>query len=194
RAAGSATRCPPAPQSVPHCRPPYGVCCKKPHTARAPPPPNHRAIRGTAVARRIAMPHDAPPRRAAAIVIATLALAGCATTRYLPPPPDPLATMPSLPEPPPEGTGGLAPVVISTDIPATVERVVAYTPRLERHRGPPFVPSTTIACSQTPCVLTLPYGDYELWFSGIDDHERSSTTVLHVQSNTVVLNHTLGQH
>lgn len=80
----------------------------------------------------------------------------------------------------------MATILISSDVPATVERVTGFDAYDNRSL-------MALACASTPCVVTLPYGDYELWFTGIADHQRTSQALLHVASDNVVLNHTLGQ-
>jgi hypothetical protein len=87
----------------------------------------------------------------------------------------------------------MARVVVSTDVPARVERITAMTEQLERHIGTKEVPSIALLCEATPCAVTLPYGDYELVFTGIADPGRTSSATLHVRAETVVLKHTLGQ-
>ena len=82
---------------------------------------------------------------------------------------------------------GLARVIITTDLPASVFTVSTVLTR----RGPRT--ARTLVCSETPCVLTLPYGDHELELTALDVLERNSTVIAHVNASTVVLNHTLGR-
>lgn len=69
--------------------------------------------------------------------------------------------------------------MISTDVPASVVEFVG---------GPPG-----LRCAETPCALTMTYGDHELAFAGLEDKTRQSTAVLHVAHAAVVMNHRLGQ-
>jgi hypothetical protein len=118
---------------------------------------------------------------------------GCAPEVLAPPPP-PAPRMPTLDvEPPPEAEGGMSRVVIDTDVPARVERLVAtgqFPHRFHTHE----VPLPGLLCAETPCVATMPYGDYELHFSALTDRERSSSVLLRVRHATEVVNHTLGTH
>jgi len=101
--------------------------------------------------------------------------------------------MPDLGELPPSG-GGMARVVIGTDVPARVERITHRVVHLQREERPPaLVGGEGLLCAETPCAITLPYGDYELVFHGTRDSERMSHAMLSVRRETVVLNHTLGR-
>src|SRR5260370_16506950 len=117
----------------------------------------------------------------------------CAPVRTVPPPTVPDQSLPPVAGPLPEPGGGMARVVVSTDVPARVERITAMTEQLERHIGTRDVPSIVLLCEATPCAVTLPYGDYELVFTGIADPGRTSSATLHVRAETVVMKHTLGQ-
>jgi hypothetical protein len=86
---------------------------------------------------------------------------------------------------------GLARVLVSTDVPASVTHVGWIEGTAQR--GSMHGTVTELVCERTPCALTLPYGDHELQFAAIDDRERSSTAVVHVRQSTVVVNHTLGR-
>ncbi len=101
--------------------------------------------------------------------------------------------MPEIGELPAAG-GGLARIIIGTDVPARVERI---THRSTHLKAEPHEPSLSggeaLLCTETPCVITLPYGDHELVFRGTSDAERVSHTTLVVRRDTVVLNHNLGR-
>jgi hypothetical protein len=98
--------------------------------------------------------------------------------------------MPDLMKLPPTGDG-IARVVIATDTRARVDRVSRVHFRNFSKREPAY--STELLCETTPCAVTLPYGDHELEFLGVDDPDRKSTATLGVHEGTVVLNHTLGR-
>lgn len=87
--------------------------------------------------------------------------------------------MPALATPLPPAGSGLARVIISTDVPAQVERATRD--------------AAESLCAVTPCTVLLPYGDHELSFTGLEDTARQSSAVVHATRDTVVLNHTLGQ-
>jgi len=94
----------------------------------------------------------------------------------------------------PDGGGGMARVVLATDVPSRVERVTHRVARIDRETAPvSTLGGEGLLCAETPCVVTLPYGDHELVFKGTRDHERGSSTMLAVRRPTVVLNHTLGR-
>src|SRR5438045_3226945 len=109
----------------------------------------------------------------------------CAPVRTVPPPAVPDQSLPPVAGPLPEPGGGMARVVVSTDVPARVERITAMTEQLERHVGTRDVPSISLLCEATPCAVTLPYGDYELVFTGFPDSSRTRSATLHVQTETV---------
>src|SRR5262249_54542583 len=112
-------------------------------------------------------------------LVTTLSTSACAWTRNIPPPPAPAPTMPELEGAPPQPGNGLASVVISTDVPASVVELVGGAAQLR--------------CAETPCALTLPYGDHELGFAALQDRSRQSTGILHVAHTAVVMNHVLGR-
>lgn len=121
-----------------------------------------------------------------------LSQAACVTQRV----PPPRAPDPSMPDVGvlPDGGGGMARVVIATDVPSRVERVTHHLARLDQQTAPlSVIGGAGLLCEETPCAVTLPYGDYELVFTGKKDHERGSTTTLVVRRPTVILNHTLGR-
>jgi hypothetical protein len=101
--------------------------------------------------------------------------------------------LPPLDGPLPEAGGGMARVVISTDVPARVERIASVAERNSRRFDTSEFSSRAVLCDPTPCVVTLPYGDYELTFQGVSDPGREGTAKLHVRTDTVVLKHALGQ-
>lgn len=103
------------------------------------------------------------------------------TMQTIPAPKPPDSSMPDVGTLPPVADG-FSRVVIDTDVPARVERVMT-----SRHGRDELV------CVETPCVVTLPFGDYELAFKGLRDRERVSRTTMVVRRRTVVLNHTLGR-
>jgi hypothetical protein len=117
----------------------------------------------------------------------------CAPVRVVRPPPAPDRTLPALEAPLPEAGGGMARVVIWTDVPARVERVGTIDARGSRIFDTREFAARAVLCDPAPCVVTLPYGDYELTFSGIKDASRTGTATLRVHSDTVVFKHTLGQ-
>src|SRR6476469_1903905 len=105
------------------------------------------------------------------IVASIFALCGC-TTRILPPPEAPARELPSSElDAPDEGDGAMARVVITTDVPARVEMRHGGTYAARDGR----VTLDQMLCIETPCTVTLPYGDHELHFRGVRDHGRSST-------------------
>lgn len=105
----------------------------------------------------------------------------------------PEASMPDIEELPPAG-GGLARVVIGTDVPALVERITHRNANPRTAQAPASAyGGEVLLCAETPCAVTLPYGDYELAFKGTRDSERSGHVLLVVRRETVVLNHTLGR-
>lgn len=130
--------------------------------------------------------------------VVLFAFSSAACTRTLPPPAPPARELPPLDEPLPEvgeGTGeGLSRVVITTDVPARVERI-AHVETIA-HRGS-FRTSTVVGrellCAETPCTVSLPYGDHELIFAGTIDRARTSSTQISVRRASTVVNHTLGQ-
>lgn len=101
--------------------------------------------------------------------------------------------MPDIGDLPPPG-GGMARIIVSTDVPARVERIAshrAWTPEASAHVSPEV--GEGLLCEETPCVVTLPYGDHELVFKGTRDSERVGSATLKVRSETIVINHTLGR-
>jgi len=100
------------------------------------------------------------------------------TTTVLPPPEPPPRELPPQEEPLPTESDGLSRVIITSNVPARVERV--------RH-------GKELLCAETPCTVTLPYGDYELVFTGRSDHQRTSTALVSVRRPSTVVNHALGQ-
>ena len=81
-------------------------------------------------------------------------------------------------------------IIIATDVPAKVERVNEH-PGGGAYGAPD---PDDVLCAETPCIVTLPRGDYSLRFRGLTDDERTSTALLEVRNGTQVLNHTLGQN
>src|ERR1019366_2296428 len=79
--------------------------------------------------------------------------------------------MPAIAIPDVAADSGLARVIIPTDLPASVFTVSTVLTR----RGPRT--ARTLVCSETPCVLTLPYGDHELELTALDVLERNSTVI-----------------
>lgn len=123
----------------------------------------------------------ARPLAAASLVTLLVNATGCSVA--MAPPPPPKASLPDLGEPPPpEPVAGFSRVMISTDVPARVSYL---------SRG---VPLETPICEATPCVVTLPYGDYILAFQGLNDGGRRSRTGIRVGRSTEVVNHTLGKN
>lgn len=83
-------------------------------------------------------------------------------------------------------------VVITSDVPAKVERVMGIdeTPtarRVLRQR------IWETICPSTPCSVRLPRGDSTLLFVGLKDASRESITTIRVGTENAVVNHTLGQ-
>jgi hypothetical protein len=126
--------------------------------------------------------------------IALVSMQSACTMHRVPPPSAPDASMPDVGDLPTSG-GGMARVVIGTDVPARVERITHRVARVDREeRGPSSISGGEgLLCAETPCVVTLPYGDYELVFKGAHDGDRVSRTTLAVRRDTIVLNHTLGR-
>ncbi len=105
----------------------------------------------------------------------------------------PEASMPDVGELAPSG-GGFARVVIGTDVPARLERITHRVVHGRLEEGSYSLSAGEgLLCVETPCTVTLPYGDYELVFRGTHDRERMSNATLSVRRETVVLNHTLGR-
>jgi hypothetical protein len=124
----------------------------------------------------------------ASLALIPFAAAACAPTNVVPPPAPPQASYPSeITVPEVSAESGLARVVISTDVPARVERlehiIVSYRSGTSR----------VLLCDPTPCAVTLPYGDHELVFTAKADAERTSSATIHAREQTVVVNHALGQ-
>ena len=46
--------------------------------------------------------------------------------------------------------------------------------------------ATELRCAETPCALTMPYGDHELGFAALKDNSRQSTGILHIAPNTTI--------
>jgi len=126
-------------------------------------------------------------RRVSLALTVALVATGCSAN--LPPPASPPPTLPDGMRPPERGQAGLGlgRVGISTDLPARVDRLA----HVEDARYGRVV--TTLLCAETPCEVTLPYGDYELRFTSVADSGRTSTAVLSVHEETLVLRHALGQ-
>jgi hypothetical protein len=127
-----------------------------------------------------------PGVRSASSIILVLATTACSAVT-VPPPATPEPSLPDVPAPEPAANSGLARVLIDADVPASVwQSSVVYG-----YRGP--YAARTLACAETPCALTLPYGDHELVLAAIADPERQSMVVAHVHSSTVVENLVLGR-
>lgn len=126
------------------------------------------------------------PRRAmktTSLFFLSFALSSVACVRQLPPPPPPALHVPegAVTE---DTASGFSRLTISTDVPARVERIAG----VPSHRGP----MRELLCSETPCTVTLPYGDHELEFEGLKDGGRRSSTVVRLATPNEVLEHTLG--
>jgi hypothetical protein len=124
-------------------------------------------------------------RRAAALTAAASFL-GCHYTHVpsVPPP----ASMPAVDTPPPTTEGsGLATVIIGANVPARVERITHGT---AGRRG---LVLQELLCVETPCTVTLPYGDHELYFSPRGGSSRAGSVVVSVKNATEVVNHRLGE-
>jgi hypothetical protein len=116
------------------------------------------------------------------------------TMQRVAPPGAPTAWMPDVGDDLPPSGSGYARVVIGTDVPARVGRVALHAVNLRRAEAPAsFAGGEVLLCAETPCAITLPYGDYELVFKGTVDAERVSHARLSVRRETVILNHTLGR-
>lgn len=88
----------------------------------------------------------------------------------------------------PTESSGLSRVVITTDVPSRVERFS----HVEATRvGPVF--GREVLCAETPCTVSLPYGDHELYFDALGDRDRHGTAFVKIRRATTVVNHTLGQ-
>jgi len=135
--------------------------------------------------------------------LAGLLLLGC--TKQLPPPPAPVASVPPEFQDAPPGDGGLARVILDTDVPATVERdagsVEVYERRFNRRVYPVrswgsnhavLGTQWELLCAATPCSFTLPYGEHRLRFRAKGDEGRHSETKIRVTRPTEVVQHTLG--
>jgi len=118
-------------------------------------------------------------------LVVVLVATGCSAD--LPPPASPPPTLPEGMMLPEGGQAGLGRVGLSSDVPARVERLA----RLEGVRQSGAV--ATLLCQETPCEVTLPYGDYDLRFTSVTDSGRTSTAVLGVHEPSVVLRHAIGQ-
>jgi hypothetical protein len=99
--------------------------------------------------------------------------------------------MPALEDVPKEPESGMARVIISTDVPARVERVTTGTAR--RGLRASYLQLDDLLCESTPCVVTLPYGDHEIAFHALTESNRhSSPIIVRVRKATEVVNHTFG--
>ncbi len=116
------------------------------------------------------------------LLLLPVAAAACSPVVTLAPPAAPPPSLPAVGAPPVGADSGLARVLVSTDVPASVSRIVHV------YRGP----SRELLCERTPCALTMPYGDYELELSASADPDRTSTVIAHVNASTVAVNHILG--
>ncbi|HEX3770404.1 MAG TPA: hypothetical protein VHV30_06050 [Polyangiaceae bacterium] len=123
------------------------------------------------------------------LVVASLLAAWTPACAVLPPPAEPEATIPDVALPKVADDAGLARVIIETDVPASVSHL-SEGEESWRYRGRD-VTVRTLLCEETPCALTLPYGDYEIEATAIDDPRRKIATVVHVGGNTVVVNEIL---
>ena len=113
-------------------------------------------------------------------------------SRTLDPPPRPPPTMPALDEVPKEPESGMARVLISTDVPARVDRLT--TGSASRGLRASYVRLDDLLCESTPCAVTLPYGDHEIAFTSLKDGTRhSSPIIVRVRKPTEVVNHTFGR-
>lgn len=129
-------------------------------------------------------------------LLVLVATAGCGTVQIKPPPAPP----PQLPtgvelgknDPRPEPTDASR-VYVTTDVPAHVLLASGGTV-VTRNGESIYVPTGTVLCESTPCVLTVPFGDYELAFIGSDDRDRESVIAVHAEHTTEVVNHRLGRH
>jgi hypothetical protein len=122
----------------------------------------------------------------ASSLILTFGTAACRTVTVAPPAmPEP--AMPEVAAPEVAADAGLARVLIGTDVPASVSMLSTVS----GYRGP--YTARTLVCAATPCALTLPYADYEIEFAALEDPERTSVAVAHVNASTVIVNHTLGR-
>lgn len=90
--------------------------------------------------------------------------------------------MPALETTPPEPESGMARVIFETDIRARISRVSTGKERNE------------LLCEETPCAVTLPYGDHQVAFVALDEGGRTSTATIHVRRPTEVVNHAVGRH
>ena len=130
--------------------------------------------------------HMTPRALIASSLILTFGTAACRTVPVAAPAmPEP--AMPEVAAPEVAADSGLARVLIGTDVPASVSMLSTVS----GHRGP--YTARTLVCAATPCALTLPYADYEMEFAALEDPERTSVAVAHVNASTVVVNHTLGR-
>jgi hypothetical protein len=122
--------------------------------------------------------------------IAAVTVVGCVVgcAESLPPPERPEPTLPGGTTQPESGQPGVGRIAIATDVPARVERL-AHAEGV-RHVGV----IATLLCRQTPCEVTLPYGDYEVRFTSLADPERTSQALLDVHGASAVLRHVLGRH
>lgn len=126
--------------------------------------------------------------------IALASTQSACTMRDVAAPTAPTASMPDVGDELPPSGGGFARVVIGTDVPARVERITHRVVHLHRDEHTALLAGGEgLLCAETPCAITLPYGDYELVFKGTRDTERVSHAMLAVRRETVVLNHTLGR-
>jgi hypothetical protein len=128
------------------------------------------------------------------VALLVLATSGCAV--QLKPPPAPAAEMPAGATT--KGAEAAAPVdasrvYVTTDVPARVLLASGGTVTTRRG-GTVDVGAGTVLCEATPCVLTLPQGDYDIAFVGLADRDRESVIGVHVERPTEVINHTLGKH
>lgn len=120
-----------------------------------------------------------------------------ACVRHLEPPEAPERDVPAVPHDPDVDRGGLARVYVTSDVPA---RVVSTASVEGTVRAPLAVvaskanlTASQLLCAETPCVVTLPYGDHELAFVGTKDPERVASTLVRVRHPTEVVNQALGR-
>jgi hypothetical protein len=118
------------------------------------------------------------------VVTLTLATSGCAGS-VAPPASPPSESFEDV-EPPAPAQSGFGRVAIASDVSARVER-------LDPIEGPRSGTLLTLLCEQTPCEVTLPYGDYRLRFTAAHHPDRASTALLTVHDPSLILRHELGR-
>jgi hypothetical protein len=124
------------------------------------------------------------------LVVASLLAAWAPACAVLPPPAEPEATVPDVVAPKVAEDAGVSRVLIDTDVPASVARVLEGEASFGGwHRGGTRdITFRTPLCEETPCAVVLPYGDYEIEATALDDRERKVSTVVHADASTVVVN------